>query len=53
MCTSACTVTKAGDVPINVGIVPIWLYHNDNPYDNESTPFLIMLVVEGLSRKSH
>ena len=24
-------MTEAGDVPITMGIVPIWLYHKDNP----------------------
>ena len=25
-----CNVTEAGDVPVSMGIVPIWLYHKDN-----------------------
>ena len=29
--TTVCNVTEAGDVPITMGIVPIWLYHNNNP----------------------
>ena len=29
--TTICNVTEAGDVPITMGIVPIWLYHKDNP----------------------
>ena len=29
-CTTICNVTKAGDFPITLGIVPIWLYHKDN-----------------------
>ena len=31
VCTTICNVTEAGDVPITMGIVPIWLYHKDNP----------------------
>ena len=30
-CTTVCNVTEAGDVPITMGIVPIWLYHKNNP----------------------
>ena len=30
-CTTVCNVTEAGDVPITMGIVPVWLYHKDNP----------------------
>ena len=30
-CTTICNVTEAGDVPITMGIVSIWLYHKDNP----------------------
>ena len=30
-CNTICNVTEAGDVPISMGIVPIWLYHKDNP----------------------
>ena len=26
-----CNVTEAGDVPVSMGIVPIWLYHKDYP----------------------
>jgi len=26
-----CNVTEAGDVPVSMGIVPIWLYHKVNP----------------------
>ncbi|KAK2564378.1 hypothetical protein P5673_011803 [Acropora cervicornis] len=29
--TTVCNVTEAGDVPITMGIVPIWLYHKNNP----------------------
>ena len=28
---TVCNVTEAGDVPVSMGIVPIWLYHKDNP----------------------
>ena len=31
VCTTVCNVTEAGDVPITMGIVPIWLYHKNNP----------------------
>ena len=30
-CTTVCNVIEAGDVPITMGIVPIWLYHKNNP----------------------
>ena len=30
-CTTVCNVTEAGDVPITMGFVPVWLYHKDNP----------------------
>jgi len=30
-CTTICNVTEAGDVPITMGTVPMWLYHKDNP----------------------
>ena len=30
-CNTICNVTEAGDIPVNMGIVPIWLYHKDNP----------------------
>ena len=30
-CTTICNVTEAGDVPITMSTVPIWLYHKDNP----------------------
>ena len=30
-CNTICNVTEAGDIPITMGIVPIWLYHKDNP----------------------
>ena len=33
VCTTVCNVTEAGDVPISMGIIPIWLYHKDNPND--------------------
>ena len=26
-----CSITEAGDVPVNMGIVPIWIYHKSNP----------------------
>ena len=29
-CTTICNVTEASDVPITMGIVPIWLYHKAN-----------------------
>ena len=29
--STICNVTEAGDVPVSMGIVPIWLYHKDNP----------------------
>ena len=28
---TACSITEAGDVPVNMGIVPIWLYHKSEP----------------------
>jgi len=31
VCTAICNVTEAGDAPITMGIVPVWLYHKDNP----------------------
>ena len=31
MCTAICNVTDAGDVPAAMGIIPVWLYHKDNP----------------------
>ena len=30
-CTLICNVTEAGDLPITMGIFPIWLYHKDKP----------------------
>ena len=38
-------VTEAGDVPITMGIVQIWLYHKDNP-NNVFMLCLVMPVVE-------
>ena len=26
-----CSVTEAGDVPVNMNIVPVWMYHKSNP----------------------
>lgn len=26
-----CDITEAGDAPINMGIIPIWLSHKGNP----------------------
>ena len=31
VCTAICNVKDAGDVPVNMGIIPVWLYHKDNP----------------------
>ena len=31
VCTAICNVTDAGDVPVAMGIIPVWLYHKDNP----------------------
>jgi hypothetical protein len=28
---TACSITEAGDVPVNMGIVPVWLYHKSEP----------------------
>jgi predicted Zn-dependent protease len=28
---TVCDITEAGDAPINMGIIPVWLYHKDNP----------------------
>ena len=28
---TACSITDAGDVPVNMGIMPIWLYHKSEP----------------------
>ena len=33
VCTAICNVTDAGDVPVAMGIIPVWLYHKDNPND--------------------
>ena len=30
-CIAICNVTDAGDVPVATGIIPVWLYHKDNP----------------------
>ena len=32
-CATVCDITKAGDSPINMGIIPVWLYHKDNPVE--------------------
>ena len=29
--TAICNITEAGDVPINMGILPVWLFHKSNP----------------------
>ena len=31
VCTAICNVTDAGDVVVARGIIPVWLYHKDNP----------------------
>ena len=31
VCTAICNVTDAGDVPVAMGIIPVWLYQKDNP----------------------
>ena len=31
VCTVIRILTEAGDVPITMGIVPVWFYHKDNP----------------------
>ena len=28
---AVCNITEAGDTPINMGIIPVWVYHRDNP----------------------
>ena len=28
---TACSITEAGDIPVNMGIVPVWLYHKSRP----------------------
>ncbi len=28
---TVCDITEAGDAPVNMSIVPIWLHHKDNP----------------------
>ena len=28
---TACSITEAGDVPVNMGIVPVWLFHKSEP----------------------
>ena len=28
---TACSITEAGDVPVSMGIVPVWLYHKSEP----------------------
>ena len=33
VCTAICNVTDAGDVPVAMGIIPVWLYHKDNLND--------------------
>ena len=29
--TAICNITEAGDVPINMGILLVWLFHKSNP----------------------
>lgn len=29
--TAICNITEAGDIPVNMGIIPVWLSHKDNP----------------------
>ena len=31
VCTAICNVTDAGDVPVAMGIIPVWLHHKYNP----------------------
>ena len=31
VCNAICNVTDSGDVPVAMGIIPVWLYHKDNP----------------------
>ena len=31
VCTATCNVTDAGDLPVVMGIIPVWLYRKDNP----------------------
>ena len=31
VCTATCNVTDAGDLSVVMGIIPVWLYHKDNP----------------------
>ena len=31
VCTAIRNVTDAGDVPVAMGIIQVWLYHKDNP----------------------
>ena len=28
---TVCNITEAGDLPISMGVVPVWLHHNNNP----------------------
>ena len=28
---SACNITEAGNVLINIGVLPVWFFHNGNP----------------------
>ena len=32
--TAICNMTEVGDVPINMGILPVWLFHKSNPAKN-------------------
>ena len=30
-CTAICNIAEAGDVPINMGILPVYLFHESDP----------------------
>ena len=36
-----CSITEAGDVPVNMGIVPVWIYHKSNP-DKKSEVYALL-----------
>ena len=34
LCTAICNAIDAGDVPVAMGIIPLWLYRKDNSNNN-------------------
>ena len=39
--TAVCNITEAGDVPVNMGIIPVWVSHKSNPTNKEKVYALL------------